>query len=507
MTHSTIVSTSQHFDKGTMTGMFEKIYDQAVLAAREGKPIHEVETEIHAEIRKLGNGILNAFVREVGPGDLGEAIELNDGTVVKRLSETKIRRYVSLLGELNIERHVYARRESQKIEFVPTDARLNLPQSEYSYPVQNFAQKLAVETPYAKVAETFRDLLHVRLTVDALERSNLGMSEYVEDFRNSRPCPGEEAEILVTQADGKGVPIIREVEVMEHFGEKKPGPKLGRKRVACVGCVYTVDPKCRTPEEVVDSLWGRNPWGGTVETVPRATNKRVIASLSRDLGEECELKAKDATYRWIDTQVDMRLGKRTEIVSVMDGDPYLLETSERHLRRDGVTVTQILDVLHVAGYLWTATHLFCEPGSREASDFMERRMLMLLEGNVGGIISGLRQMGTKWGLDGERLKKLEGVCGYLYRNRERMKYDEYLRRGLPIASGVIEGACRYVVKDRMERTGTRWSEKGAVSMLKLRTTKLNDDWDFYQEEFIGREKRKLYDDKFAINQVEWVVQA
>ncbi len=75
-----------------------------------------------------------------------------------------------------------------------------------------------------------------------------------------------------------------------------------------------------------------------------------------------------------------------------------------------------------------------------------------------------------------------------------MKYDEYLAKGYPIGSGVIEGTCRSFVKDRMELAGMRWSEIGAESMLELRSIKVNGKWDDYWQYFVAEEKQRLYAD-------------
>ena len=126
---------------------------------------------------------------------------------------------------------------------------------------------------------------------------------------------------------------------------------------------------------------------------------------------------------------------------------------------------EILDLLHVTPRLWEAAHLFHREGSEDASAFVRQRLLGILKGKAGYVIGGMRQMGTKQGLRGRKAKKLRVLCNYLENNRDRMQYDEYLVSGYPIASGIIEGACRHVVKDRMERAGMRWCVAGAQAML------------------------------------------
>jgi len=150
----------------------------------------------------------------------------------------------------------------------------------------------------------------------------------------------------------------------------------------------------------------------------------------------------------------------------------------------------ILDLYHVLEYLWTAAHCFHAEKSDAADDFVAARLGMLLDGKVGYLIGGLRRKATSLG--GAKRKRLERVIGYLENNRQHMCYDQYLAAGYPIGSGVIEGACRHVVKDRMEQSGMRWTLAGAQSMLHLRSIYLNGDWQDFDEHRIQTEQTTLY---------------
>ena len=118
---------------------------------------------------------------------------------------------------------------------------------------------------------------------------------------------------------------------------------------------------------------------------------------------------------------------------------------------------------------------------RKAHQWVEERLRRLLEGKVDSVVRGLRYQATQRGLRGPRRKTVRDAAEYFERNRDRMKYDEYLTVGYPIGSGVVEGACRHLVKDRMERTGMRWTPSGAQAMLDLRATYLNGDWNAFWE--------------------------
>lgn len=155
-------------------------------------------------------------------------------------------------------------------------------------------------------------------------------------------------------------------------------------------------------------------------------------------------------------------------------------------------IVLILDLLHALEYLWKAAYAFHAEGSGEATEWVRKRALMILKGEVSQVVKGMRGSATKRHLTGAKRKAVDSAAGYLYRNRDRMHYDIYLALGLPIASGAVEGACKNLVKDRMERSGMRWQIPGAEAVLKLRATKLSGDMDEYWRFHIRKEQERLY---------------
>src|SRR5436309_15117459 len=101
-------------------------------------------------------------------------------------------------------------------------------------------------------------------------------------------------------------------------------------------------------------------------------------------------------------------------------------------------------------------------------------------------------MVSKLALGGRKGKMLSSVATYLYRNRSRMHYDEYRARGLPIASGSVEGACKNLIKDRMERSGMRWTQSMAEAVVKLRALYLSGDFNTYWDFHIREDQQRLY---------------
>jgi len=486
MTHDTDVLKAENGED--LLPLFRELTQRVCQAASAGEPVHEVEKSIWQQILHIGRKALGQFFTLVGNGDMGEDITLPDGRSCQRLEELHERRYVSIFGEFELQRTVYGSREGQKIEFVPVDNRLQLPESVFSYVLQDWDQSFCVEQAFAPSAQAITRILGLRQSVDSLERINEDMAGNVIDFweERRRPQAAEEGELLVTSADGKGIVMRREepAPVPAHRGK---GEKASHKRMATVGAVYSVDRYARTPEQMIATLFRDGP--RPTECRPQPRHKHVWASLS--CAEEEAISSVDIVYSWLADQVDKRNPRAAkEMVHLGDGQACLWEARREYLPPENAT--DILDIMHVASYVWQATHVFYREGSDEAETFARERLLRILHGQSDRVVRGLREMGTKRGLAGAKKKTLKKVCAYLESNRERMHYDVYLRKGYPIASGVIEGACRHLVKDRMERAGMHWTPKGAQAMLQVRSMYVNGEWEPYQNFRMECETKRLY---------------
>jgi hypothetical protein len=254
--------------------------------------------------------------------------------------------------------------------------------------------------------------------------------------------------------------------------------------MACVGGVYTIDPFVRTAGDVVDEVLrdARKP------DRPKPRHKQVRAELTRTL-EGSEVNGKQRIFSWLAEQVLARNPDGSKpVVCVMDGERALWKILQALVP----AATCILDIFHVLERLWQAAHCFHAEGSEAAKAFVTDRLDRLLRGQVGYVIGGLKQMSNKQHVRGSRKKQLAAAIGYLERNRRFMRYEQYLAAGYPIGSGVAEGACRHLVKDRMELTGMRWCVAGAQAMLNLRAVYINQQWDAFQQHRIEQERQRLY---------------
>ena len=488
---------------------FERMVAMVRLAAEQGRAIHEVEKDLWHGVLTLGRALLEGFVQEQGTGDLGPTLA-HEGRTLHRLDAPHGRRYVSVFGELSspILRHVYGTRETQKHELVPLDARLNLPESDFSYLLQEWDQAFCVQGSYAesdfgelsRAAASVQRVLGLGQSVRSLEQMAGAMAASVEGFRAGQAPPpaDQEGAILVLTADCKGVPMRRRAGEAAPSGRRSKGQKANKKRMAAVGGVYTVDPFVRTARDVVDEVMRE----AARQDRPVPQGKQLRAELTRQIDGQ-EVNGKDRIFRWFQEQAALRNRAQDKpVVCVMDGERALW----KKLSVRFVGVVCILDLFHALERLWQAAHCFYPESSNEAKAFVQDRLRRVLEGKVGRVIGGLKQMGTKQKLAGSKRQQLKSAIKYLTNNRRFMRYDQYLAAGYPIGSGVPEGACRHLVKDRMEQTGMRWQTPGAQAMLDLRAVYLNGQWERFNADRIDAECRKLYPHRPAV-QSQWSLAA
>jgi len=470
-------------------------------AANDGTAAHVVERDLFRKLMALGHKLFGAFLAAIGPGDLGESAPLDDGRTVHRLPDPHPRRLLTVFGEFELSRHVYGSREGQKIELIPTDQRLQLPESELSYLLQEWDQLLDIEHAFGRARQVIEQILRLKQSVETLEQTNQHMAASAPAFRAAQPAPDPEQEgkILVATEDNKGIPMVRPVAQQPAGAHRKKGEKANKKQMATIGCVYTVDPLLRTPEELVKILF-REEDRPKYQRV-QAQQKRYWAELSRVV-DGVEIRGQDRVFQAMQQEIAQRRKPDQVLVHMSDGQASLETDRQLYLPRDGNTV-DILDLMHVIPRLWQSAHVFHAEGSDEAEAFVRARLLRVLQGKAAGVVRGLRQMATKHRLTGTARKNLSAICDYLEKNLHRMKYDDYLSAGYPISSGVIEGACRHVIKDRMERAGMRWKVPGAQAMLQLRTIHANGDWDRFQDSRIKQETRRLYPNQKALSAAAW----
>jgi hypothetical protein len=486
-----IIEVEDRFCKAAKA--FSAVLNRLQRSAERGEAVHVVEEMSWNGLIEVGREMIVGYIRKQEEDIPRPEVIEHEGKKLQRLPERRVREYVSAFGPTPFAREVYATRETQRQEVVPLDAKLGMPESDTSYLLQKWSGTQFVKESYKESRITLEGILGFAPSVNCLEDMAAQASEHAElYFDQQAPVdPATEAEILVATSDCKGVPM-RKVDAprrkqdddVPHRKRLKKGEKNGQKRMACVGGVYSVAPFRRTVEEVLNEILRKEKQ----EKRPKPKNKRLRAVLTRDVDGE-EVNAKDVIFDWLAQELQQRdPHENRTVIAVMDGESKLRDLQELKIKR----AIGILDIWHVTEYLWKLAYCFYRDGSKEAEAFVETYLRKLLEGKVHRVIGGIRQMATKRDLSQPKWDKVEDCLAYFAVRSEYMKYDEYLAAGYPIGSGVVEGACRHLVKDRMERTGMRWRIAGAQAILSLRAIYVNDDWDEFHVDRIQTEQRKLY---------------
>jgi hypothetical protein len=482
-----ILATSPALDKAdVLVALAQDLAAFVRQGVRGGSSLDDIERGTLRKVLDLGAAAVGLFLAAQGDGDLGPCVEVDDGRTLYRSAAVEQRPVRTIFGEHAFAAFVYAAGSKRKIELRPIDARLNLPEGKASYLLQEFSQLFCIEKAFAVGARQFETVFRQKLSVDVLEDINRALGAQADPFLENVPVPppAEEGAILVTTADGKGVPLVRaDAEQVPVF---EPKERPGNRRMATLGCVYTVDPYVRTPEQIVAALF-RDDTVAQPAARPEACHQRYRAYFA-DAGSAGAdaLPSAYRTWTWLAEEATARCQPGQPIVRLMDGQASLWDASNACLEdlvsqrqtAGELPVVDILDIIHVAGYVWKAAKAFYAHKEHQEA-FAQDRLLRLLRGEVSGVITGLRRMASERGLRGPALKDVRTTCNYFANNAARMRYDEYLRAGYPIASGVIEGACRHVIKDRLEHGGMRWTLEGAQAMLDVRCVCASSEWETF----------------------------
>lgn len=450
----------------------------------------EAERAVLGRLRAIGRLAVKAYFSAKGTGDVGPHLEGEDGTIYERERRVHERSYISLFGKVTVERTGYRFRGLPAV--FPLDAAANLPERRYSYVLQEFVDDCTRGQPFHEAVRHMKKWVGQVVWEHSSEMISRESSRSYDDFYKQKAPTSRapEGDIVVASFDGKGVPMIKK-EAAKLKAKPGKGEKRQKKKEALVGVCYTIEPKVRDPEDVARALIHERE--AADEETDRA-KKRAESPRPRDIRRVASLmKPKEEIFDAIRAEVEARDPEVSNVLAVVvDGDRGLENLARKTFcqKRDGVRL--ILDIVHVAGYLWGAAHAFHGEGTAKAKAFTYDRLVQILKGRVGYVIGGLKSAKTKRRLRGARAAAVERCIGYFEKRKHMMAYDEYLDWGLPIATGMVESACKSLVKNRMEGCGMRWSLEGAEAMLRLRSIYLSQDWMAYWRHHVGAERQRLH---------------
>jgi hypothetical protein len=463
----------------------------------------EIEEYVIEEGRELQRRLLQAHLELRAAREQAVAVVGADG-IRRTTQRDSARPLMTLVGPVEVQRTAYQARDVEGLH--PVDAALNLPPELYSYGIRRAVAEHASRSSFDEVVALLEKQTGKSVPKRQVEELSVRAAQDFEMFYRVQQASGAARErtddILVLTFDGKGVTVrpedlrpatqkaaARATRTLSTRLTK--GEKRNRKRMAQVAAVYSVPPWVRTPMDVLNGL---RPAKEKAIDRPKVHNKRVWASITNAPAKVIDEAFREARAR------DPELKRRW--VVLVDGNEDQLALVKKIAKKHGVVVTIVLDLIHVLGYLWNVAHAIYGDGTIAGEEWVSTRLMWLLQGRRGNEIAAdiMRTMRRlEPGLD--KRGTFERAAEYVKKHRFRMHYAEYIEDGLPIATGVIEGACRYLVKDRMDRTGARWSLSGAEAVLRLRALVTSGDIDDYWPYHLKHEQERHHTSRYADRRV------
>lgn len=460
----------------------------------------DVERTVQAEGLELLRELYQSHVTLRGQAQAVVPVVATEGVERTHVRLGEARGLESVFGTVQVARTAHAGRGLSALH--PVDADLNLPVDLYSHEVARRTALAAARTSFDATVETVANTTGAQVPkrqAEALVR------KAAQDFDNFYGTTGfgvdwhDTSSLLVMSYDQKGVVLLAAdlTEATRKAAENKHSKldtrrskgevKRGRKRMATVAAVYTVAPHVRGPADVIAGL--RHVRDAVPVKRPRPEYKRVWATLRRtpqqviaDGFDEADKRDPERRKTWL---------------VVVDGDPDLERWVRAEAERRGVKVRLVLDFIHALEYLWKAAFCFHKEGTPEAESWVLERLERLLAGKVSDVAAGIRRSATLQKLSAEKRKPVDRCANYYLNRCDMMAYGELLAMGAPIASGIIEGACRHLICDRLDLTGARWRLDGAEAVLRLRALLSSGDFDEYWRFHEEQEARRNHASRYA----------
>ena len=459
---------------------FEQMIDLVTKDTAYHATADQMERELFTRLLKLGQQLLRLFFVLRSQHSSRDTVTTAKGDSLPYYQDRK-RNYFSIFGTVPIWRPYFYKRHVGSA--VPLDAELSLGEDSYSDMLREMAEYLDVYGVYHKVVDIMQRFFGLRLSTRTLQNQVLTDAEDVVAYYEQKPAPksATEREVLVVQADGKGVPIIVEPPEQQPVRLGK-GQKRGHKKEALVTTAYSIATAPRTAEAVLHSYYNLQATNETPSDEyqhPAPQNKHVWATLD----------GKDTALERLALHIQHREGSHIQHrVALCDGCAALQTRITSHFP----DYSQILDFIHANEYLWDVANALLGEDDPKRLPWMIQRTRQLLSSETESLIEELRTLMALPPTSATQRVQLKKTANYFERNLAYMDYATYLARGWPIASGVIEGACRHFVKDRCELSGMRWSLTGAERLLHLRAVAENDDWEAYHAFRKRKRHERLY---------------
>ena len=494
------LSSSTQADFSAVDRRFASLKQQMLTTEFRALSHSALERHLHREGMELMREMLQALLTLKGQAvPVGPVIGA-DGVERTHMRKGTTRRLESVFGEVVVERASHSSRGLSALR--PVDAALNVPNDRYSLEVRRRVGLAAAQASFDKALASLQLTTAAGVPKRQAEQLAVRAAKDFDGFYATRcaaPLTAQPGPFLILSVDQKGVvmhpedlrlatkKLAAKARSAKHESRYSRGEPHGRKRMATVAAVYTIEPYARTAPDVIHALCRVKE---APSQRPRPQRKRVWASITKAPIDVIEAAFAEAKYR------DPYHQKQWFVL--IDGNPDLERWVKEVARRRGFPITIVLDFIHALEWLWRAVYAFHEQGTPEAEKWVLTRMERILRGDATMVAAGIARSATRRGLSAAQRKVVDQCTHYIHAHKHKMLYPECLLQGVPIGTGVIEGACRHLICDRLDITGARWRLVGAEAILRLRAIIASGDfeeyWQFHEGEEWRRNHASLYAD-------------
>jgi hypothetical protein len=408
------------------------------------------------------------------------------------------RTLATVFGEVSVQRLAY--RAPGAANLYPADGVLNLPAGKHSHGLRELAAIEGSRGSFDGAVEAIHRVTGQRLGKRQIEElAGKATADFDTFYDQRRPPPGDSEQLLVLSYDGKGVVMRRDAlrpatakaaaaSATKLATRLSKGEKRNRKRIAEVGAVYDAVPVPRGPADILPVS---DQQRRTTEPGPIAAHKWLTASVIDDVATVVGQVFDEACRR--------DPAQARTWVALVDGNNHQIDRTQAQARQRGIDVTILCDFVHVLQYVWKAAWSFHREGDPAAEGWVHDKAMAILHGKATRVAASIRRTATRRGLEPCQRAGADTCADYLVNKAPYLDYPTALDAGWPIATGVIEGACRHLVKDRMDITGARWGLAGAEAILKLRALRANGDFGEYWRYHLTQERHRVHESRYLNN--------
>jgi hypothetical protein len=402
-------------------------------------------------MHNIGSIILEKLLNADGGDYKGRYVGRDNGLSYEFV-DYRDKEVLTALGQVRVTRAYYYNCESGK-GFCPKDESLDIEGTSYSPGVRRMMSKVGAYRSFGLGHEDLYELAGIRVNAKEVERVSEMVGRQIEAFHADQAEAALSDKIIRIKSipkmyvcmDGTGVPVVKK-ETQGRQGKGEDGK--AKTREVKLGCVFTQTDVDKEGRPVRDD---------------RSTSYTGAIEVADDFGWRIY---KEAKRRGID--------RAAEVCVLGDGAPWIWNIADEHFPG----AQQIVDMYHAREHYWNAVKACSGLKKEKVLQWTEDRRLELDAGRPEDVIKAIKRLSSLSGYD---KVTCEREIAYFDKNKERMRYANFRRRGFFVGSGVLEAGCKTVVGQRLKQSGMHWTVTGANSIIALRCSLLSNRWEDYWE--------------------------